>query len=293
MRYTILLLSVSLLPGQQAGFDISALDKSANPCENFYQFACGGWMKANPIPSDQPVWGRFSELQERNRDVLHEILEKAAANPSPGSHERKIGDYYASCMDEPTINQKGLVPLKPEFDRIAALESKSALTAHVAQLHNLGVRALFRFDSGQDFKDSTQVIAEADQGGLGLPDRDYYFKDDPKSVETRKLYLAHVQKMFELLGSTPEKAAAQARAVMEIETSLAKGSLDRVSRRDPSKLYHRLSFQELTALAPSFPWSQYFRAAGAPPVSRRSGNPSTAPNGTSRPPLSMPTTTPR
>lgn len=249
-------------------FTPSTLDTSANPCEDFYQYACGAWMAQNPIPPDQSVWGRFDELQERNRDVLHEILEKASANdPGRGAAEQKIGDYYASCMDEKTVEAKGLDPLKPELDRIARLRAKSALVDEIAHLHATGVRrVLFHFDSSQDFKDSTQVIAEADQGGLDLPDRDYYLKQDAKFAELRKQYVAHVTKMFQLLGSSPEKAAAQARVVMEIETTLAKGSLDRVSRRDPAKIYHRLTTKELAALAPSFAWPKYFAGVNTPPV---------------------------
>ena len=192
-------------------FDVKAMDKAADPCEDFYQFACGNWLKNNPIPPDQSRWGRFSELDERNKEVLREILEEAAKpDPNRDPLTRQIGDYFAACMDEKGIDARGLAPLTPEFDRIAKLSDKTQLAQEIAHLHRIGVGSLFEFGSGQDFKDSTSVVAQLDQGGIGMPDRDYYLKDDPKSVELRQKYLAHVQRMFELAGRSPETAKANA-----------------------------------------------------------------------------------
>jgi len=248
-----------------AGFDMTAIDRSADPCKDFYQYACGTWMKNNPTPPDQSRWGRFSELEERNREVLHQILE-AAAKPDPGRDaiRQKIGDYYAACMDEKAIDAKGLTPLKPELDRIKNLAQKSQLAEEIAHLHRVGIQSLFEFGSGQDFKDSNSVIAQLDQGGLGLPDRDYYLKDDAKSKEIRAKYLAHVERMFVLAGETPAKAKTYAQVVMRMETDLAKGSLDRVSRRDPEKVYHLLKKEDFEKGHAGFAWPAYFTGTKPP-----------------------------
>ena len=256
---------VSALAAQTA-FDLSAIDKAADPCKDFYQYACGTWIKNNPTPPDQARWGRFSELEERNREVLHQILE-AAAKPDPNrdATTQKIGDYYAACMDEKTIDAKGLAPLQPELDRIKNLAQKSQIAAVIAHLHRIGIQPLFGFTSGQDFKDSNSVIAQLDQGGLGLPDRDYYLKDDAKSKEIREKYLLHVQRMFQLAGVDAATAKAQAEVVMRMETDLAKGSLDRVSRRDPEKVYHLLKKADFEKANPGFAWPQYFAGVKPPP----------------------------
>jgi putative endopeptidase len=248
-------------------FSADMLDKSIDPCTDFYAYSCGKWRAQNPTPADQSSWGRFDELQDQGESIEHDILEKNSANDSSRSAtEQKIGDYYASCMDESAIESAGLTPLQGEFKAIRGLKSKQELAQEIIRLHREGVTVLFSFGSDQDFKDATQVIAEADQGGMGLPDRDYYLKDDPKSAELRKQYVAHVQKMFELLGDSPATAAAEAKAVMEIETALAKGALDVTSRRDPNKVYHRMSVQELSALSPGFDWSVYLKGIGTPPT---------------------------
>ena len=265
------LLLCGVVPAQQLpstdGFDDKALDRSISPCANFYQYACGTWLKNNPVPPDQSSWGRFSKLEERNREVLRGILEKASADSaSRSANDQKIGDYYSSCMDESAIEKKGLAPLKEELDRIAAMKGVPDLVSEIARLHAVGVDAFFQFSSMQDFKDSTKVIAAADQGGLGLPERDYYFKTDPKSVETREKYVAHLRKWFELLGSTPARAEAQAKAVMTMETALAKASQDVVTRRDPTKVYHPMTIAALQKTTPDFSWAAYMKQIATPPV---------------------------
>ncbi len=238
------------------GFDINAMDRSVDPCSDFYTYACGTWMKQNPIPADRAIWGRFDELRERNLTALRGILDQSPA----GS---KIGDAYAACMDEKGIESKGIVPIQPALKRIAALKDKKAVLAEIAFEHSQGYRPLFGFGSTQDFKDSTQVTAEVDQGGMGMPDRDYYLKDDARSVGLRKQYQEHVAKMFGLLGDNAEAAAAKAKIVMEIETELAKGAFDRVKRREPANVYHRMDVKELAKISPTVDWPKFFAGAGA------------------------------
>jgi endothelin-converting enzyme/putative endopeptidase len=246
---------------------VTSLDRSTDACSDFYQFACGGWMKANPIPPDQAAWSRGAELAEQNRATLKSILHRAMASQAARNPiDQKLGDFYQSCTDEITIDKLGLAPLKTDLDRIGALKAKGELPELVAHLHAIGIGVLFSFSSAQDYKDPSSLIADADQGGLGLPERDYYFKDDAASVELRKKYLAHVQKMFELQGDVPASAASEARSVMELETALAKASLGVVARRDPKVVYHKMPLQELAGLTPSFDWQRYVKATGAPPV---------------------------
>jgi len=246
--------------------DISAMDRTLDPCVDFFAYSCGGWIKKNPIPPDQSSWDTYSKMQDENLTQLRGILEAAsAADPNRSAVDQKIGDYYASCTDEKAIDAQGAKPLQPSVDRIAKMRSKAEIADVAAAMIDDNV--LFRFGSTQDFRDASQVIAETDQGGLGLPDRDYYTKDDPKSVELRKSYLAHVQKMLELLGDEPETAAAEAQTVMRIETGLAKGSMTRVERRDPKALDHKMSTADLEKISPDFPWQVYFARVGTPSLS--------------------------
>ncbi len=254
-------------PSGNVRFTPDLLDKNIDPCTDFYAYACTKWQAQNPIPSDRPGWGRFNELQERGEYIVRDILQKYSANDAKrGVNEQKIGDYYSSCMDENAIEKAGTHPLDSDLKSIVDLKSKDALTPEVMRLHREGVNVLFNFGSEQDFKDANQVIGEASQGGMALPDRDYYLKDDPKSVELRKQYVAHVQKMFELAGDAPDKAAAEAKTVLDLETALAKGALDRTSRRDPDKVYHKMTAKELATLSPDFGWQVYFEGIGTPPV---------------------------
>lgn len=255
-------------PSGNVRFSLDMLDKTIDPCTDFYAYACSKWQQQNPIPSDRPSWGRFNELQERGEYIVRDILEKAGPSQSNRSPiEQKIGDYYASCMDESVIEKAGTKPLDENFQRIAALKSKQDLAREAVRLHREGVNALFSFGSQEDFKNSTMVIAQVDQGGLGLPDRDYYFKDDAKSADLRKKYVEHVAKMFQLLGDAPDKAAQEAKAVMDIETALAKNALDPTTRRDPAKIYHKMTNAELASLGPAFNWNLYLTEVGAPAIS--------------------------
>ena len=267
MRLTFLfcLLVTGAAAQSDPEFSVANIDRSTDPCADFYQYACGGWMANNPIPADQSVWGMSAQLLERNQTILRNILEKAAVDdPKRSAVEQKIGDFYASCMDEQTIAKLGAKPLQPELRRIEAVHAKS-LVGELVRLHGMGVDAFFGFGSLPDAKNSMQMIGGADQAGLGLPDRDYYLKDDPKSVELRKQYLEHVSKMLELSGEPSAQAAANAGVVMRIETELAKVSLDRVARRDPQQTYHKMTVRELAALCPAIDWAKYFSALGAPP----------------------------
>ena len=241
--------------------DPSSMDTSVDPCVDFYRYSCGEWIKKNPIPSDQSSWSVYGKLQDDTRQRLREILEGAAsATGNRTAVTQKIGDYYASCTNEAAIDKDGVTPLKKQFDVIEKMNTKSQLAETVsAMASNL---PLFKYRSDQDYHDSTQVIAEVDQGGLGLPDRDYYFKEDAKSEELRKAYTAHVEKMLTLLGDKPEAAAAGARAVMRIETELARASITRVERRDPTNLYHRMKVAELEKMSPAFQWKVYFGKVG-------------------------------
>jgi len=255
------LLACAAASAQITGIDLSAIDRAANPCSDFYQYACGMWVKNNAIPSDQPSWGRFQELAQRNRELLHGILEKAADDKVKRTPvQQQIGDYYASCMDEKAVEAKGAAPIQPDLDRIAKLAGKTALAEEVAHLHSEGVAAFFRFGATQDPNDSTKTIGQLGQGGLGMADRDFYLKTDPKSLEILSKYQAYVQKMFELLGHDATKAAAEAKTVLAIETALAKASSDRVSLRDPQQRYNRKTLGDLDSLSPSFDWSAYLKA---------------------------------
>ena len=259
--------------------DLASMDKSIDPCVDLYSYSCGGWQKKNPIPPDQTSWSVYGKLYEDNLTFLRGMLEQAAqpndnGNSNNGNNSnkdqrnpvsQKIGDFYAACMDESAAEKKGISPIQPELDAIAQVKSAKELTPLVARLQLIYSRysysssMLFSAGSTQDPDDSEHVIADVDQGGLGMPDRDYYIKDDPKSIETRQRYLQHVQKVFEMIGDSPAAAKKNAETVMRMETAMANASLTRVERRDPHKLVHKMKVGDLSQLAPSFDWVAYYR----------------------------------
>jgi putative endopeptidase len=277
LALTALLLTAVPVIGQQASpgepakarlttLDVGAMDSGTQACTDFYQYANGGWLTSNPIPSDRPRWATSDELFQRNQNDLRDILERLAADRSApeGSEERKLGDFYGSCMDEAAIEAKGLSPIEPELARIDGISSVAALRAEVGRLQSQGVNALFAFGSEEDRKNSSQVIAAAIQGGLGLPDRDYYVKTDANLVDLRKKYVAHVAKMLELAGTPAKKAAADAKAILAVETQLAQASMDNVEIRDPDKTHHPMTLDAFSRATPTLEWASFFREQSVP-----------------------------
>lgn len=254
------------------GLDVAAMDRNVDPCVDFYQYSCGGWIRDNPIPADQPSWSVYARLAQDNQRYLWGILEELATRKrGRNATQQKIGDHFAACMDEAAVERRGAAPLRPLLDRIARMKSKKDLPRVIAELHmasGLDSRFFFGFGSNSDFADSTQVIAFAAAGGLGLPDRDYYTTNEPRAREIRARYAAHVARLFELLGDEPSAARAQALKVIEIETVLAHASLSREDRRDPHKLFHGMDRKALRALMPQFGWDDYLRALGLAHVER-------------------------
>jgi putative endopeptidase len=259
-----------------AHFDPDLVDKTLDPCNDFYKYACNKWLTANPIPPDQVFWGTGSSLQLWNENLLRQTLEAASANDPKRSPVRQmIGDYWAACMDEGGIEAAGLKPLQPELQRIAALKSKKEITPEIAHLHHLFPGAwqqddnqsnapLFGFTGQQDYDDASKVVGQIDQGGLSLPNRDYYLKTDDKSKELLGKYRTHVQKMFVLAGESETQAAADAGTVIELETAMARAQMDNVTRRDPKNINHKMTLAQVRELAPSIDWDAYLKAVKAP-----------------------------
>src|ERR1700722_7253080 len=257
-------------------FDPSLTDKTLDPCDDFYKYSCNKWIAANPIPSDQVYWSTGSGLEMWNDNVLRETLEAASKNDSQRSAvQQKIGDYWSACMDESGIEAAGLKPLKPELNRISALKSKQDITLEIAHLHHLFPGAweqsdnqtnapFFGFTGQQDYDDASKVVGQIDQGGLSLPNRDYYINTDEKSVDTLKKYRAHVQKMFVLAGEPEAQADQDAGIVLDLETSMAKAQMDNIKRRDPKNINNKMSLDQVRALTPSIQWDVYLKAVNAP-----------------------------
>lgn len=249
------------------GINPADMDTSVAACTDFNLYGNGGWLKANAIPPDQSYWGSFTILEEQNRESLRQVLEKVSkASNTPGSDDQRVGDFYLTCMDEAAVEAQGLTPLKAELTAIDKIATVGELQAEIGRLQMMGVNAVFNFGSDQDRKNASEVIAGAYQGGLGLPDRDYYLKADDDSKKLREQYVAHLTKMFGLLGDAPAKAADNAKTVMALETRLAEASMTRVDRRDPDKTYNRKTLAELAKLTPNFSWTAYLKELSAPPV---------------------------
>jgi putative endopeptidase len=251
-----------------SGLDTSFLDTSADPCVNFSQYSCGKFAKAYPMPADMSSYGTLFLIYEHTEYTLQSLLDKVQANnPARTANEQKTGDYYAGCMDTGAIEAAGLKPLQPELDRIAALKDKSELTTLLAHYQLINVGAFFNFGEQQDFKDARKQIAAVDQGGLGLPERDYYLRTGDAAEKTRQQYVQHIANMLKLIGEPESQAAADSKSIMALETTLAKASMDITSQRDPNNIYHPISVQQLTALTPTIAWPQFFSQTGVSQVS--------------------------
>jgi putative endopeptidase len=261
--------AASKAPELLPGLDKRLIDPTADPCLDFFRYACGNFTKLYPIPADRSAFGTGTMIADHNEYVLHTMLEKAAEGGAARTpNEQKIGDYYASCMDESAIDRKDLQPLQPELDRIAALKDKGELTALLAHFLLINVNAFFSLGEQQDFKDATRQIAVVDQGGLGLPERDYYFRTGDAAEKTRTQYVQHIARMLKLMSESESEATSDSKLIMQLETGLAKVSMDITSQRDPKNIYHMMPLSDLQTLTPNLQWSRLLAEAGVPPVTQ-------------------------
>jgi putative endopeptidase len=246
------------------GFDLTQVDRTVSPCEDFYDYATGGWRKAHPLPSTYSRFGRFEEVAERNRETLRSVLEQSAKDSTAarGSASQKLGDFWNSCMNEAGIEAQGVAPIRADLDRIAAIDGPAGVVAEIQRQQRQGIAPLFRFSAQNDYKNSSMIIAAVSQGGLGLPDRDYYLRDEEKFSSVRRQYAEHIAKMLELAGESKDRAAADAAAVLALETEIARASMPRVEQRKPENVYHIMPVSDLQELAPALQWKTLFTSLG-------------------------------
>jgi len=250
---------------QTKPFDPSRMDTTASPCNDFFQYVNGNWLKTTEIPASESRWGTFNILGESNNTLLREILEKDSKTSSPkGSDAQLIGDFYSACMDEAAIESAGIKPIEPFFKKIDGINDQSGLLKEIAAMHDAGMPAIFSFGAAADLKDTNSVILNAFQGGLSMPNRDYYLNTDAKSVETRAKFVAHMTNMFKLLGDSPDAAASNAATVMALQTRLAKASLSQVELRNPDNRYNKIAFSAAQSLTPDFSWANYMKDRSVP-----------------------------
>src|SRR3954447_26079454 len=238
------------------GFDLAAMDTNVKACDDFYRFAVGKWRETHPLPAQYSRYGRFEELAERNREVLHKILEEDAANTkaAPGSAEQKVGDFYAACMNETAVEAAGISPIQPELDRINGISDRASLITELNRLHTAGYAPLFRVGGTNDQKNSKMIIASLGTGALGLPDRDYYLRDDDRFKTIRNQYIDHVTKMLTLSGENADQANSDAKRILDLETKLASSQMTRVEQRVPENTYHPTPITALASMAPAVDW---------------------------------------
>lgn len=252
---------------QSAGLSLNNMDRTADACDDFFQFTNGTWVKNTQVPPSEARWGVFNILGDQNTDVLKQILEKASATDAPkGSNMQLIGDFYSSCIDEARIEKEGIKPIKPFLKNIEKIKTAEDVKKNIAELHNNGIPAIFGFGVGTDLKNSNEVLASAGQGGLSLPNTDYYTKTDPKSVEVRAKFAEYMEQMFKMLGDTAAEAKANADVVLKLQTRLAAASLSPVERRDPNKSYNKITVAEASKVTPNFDWTRYFAERGTPAI---------------------------